>query len=125
MCAMHMLCKTGMVCLRVAVPDLFFDRICVRIIRTHMRRLLPAYLALALKQVLRICTIPLLPPLLSGGDMYSNSTYGSTIDPAKQWAVVINGFVIRVNNCPPPPLYTLYHEPIVGVIYHLFIQIIF
>ena len=69
MCAMHMLCKTGMVCLRVADPHPVFDRIGVRTIRTHMCRLLPADLALALKQVLSFCPIPFLPPLLSGGHM--------------------------------------------------------
>ena len=69
MCAMHMLCKTGTVCLKVADPHFIFGRICVRTIQTHMCRLLPADLALALKQVLSLCTIPLLPPLLSGGEM--------------------------------------------------------
>ena len=88
-----------------------------------MRRLLPAGLALALKQVLSLCPIPLLPPLLSGGDMLINSTSGRTINPSKQWVITINGFVIRVSNCPSPLLCTLYHEPIVGVIYHIFGQI--
>ena len=69
MCDMHMLCKTGTVCLRVADPHLIFDHIGVRKIRTHMRRLLPADLALALEQVLSFCTIPLLPRLLSWGHM--------------------------------------------------------
>ena len=67
MCAMHMLCKTGTVCLRVADPHFIFDQICVRTILTYMCCLLPSDLALALKQVLSICPIPLLLPLLSGG----------------------------------------------------------
>ena len=65
MCAIHMLCKTGTVFLRVADQHLIFDRICVRIILTHMHRLLTEDPAIALKQVLSICPIPLLPPLLS------------------------------------------------------------
>ena len=68
-CDMHMLCNTGMVCLRVADPHFIFDRICVRTIRIHMRRLLPVDLSLALKQVSSLCPIPILPPLLSGVDM--------------------------------------------------------
>ena len=124
MCAMHMLCKTGMVCLRVADPHFIFDCICLRTIRTHVHRLFPEDLALALKQVLSLCAIPILPPLLSGGDIKSNSTSGGTIDEFKQWFFVIDGFIIRVNNCPPPPLCTPHNEPIVGVIYHLFIKII-
>ena len=43
---------------------------------------------------------------------------------AKQWVVIIKGFVIRVNNGPFTPLCTPHHKPIVGVIYHLFIKII-
>ena len=49
MCAMHMLCKTGTVCFRVADPHFIFDCISVRTIRTNMCRLLLADLALALK----------------------------------------------------------------------------
>ena len=69
MCAMHILCKTGTVFLSVSDPHLIFDCIGVRTIRTHTCRLLPEYLALALKQVLSFCPIPFLPPLLSGGHM--------------------------------------------------------
>ena len=67
MCAMHTLCKTGTVCLRVEDPHFIFDRTCVFTIRTHMRRLLPEDLEIAMKKVLSLCTIPILPPLLSGG----------------------------------------------------------
>ena len=121
---MHMLCKLGTVFIRVADPHFIFDRIGVRTIRTHMCRLLTEDLALALKQVLSFCNISILPPLISGGHMYSNSTSGSTIDPAKQWVVIIKGFAIRANNSPTPPLYTLHYESIVCVIYHLFSKII-
>ena len=69
MCDMYMLCKTGTVCIRGADPHLIFYRISVCIIQTHMRYLLPEDLALALKQVLSFCTIPLLFSLLSGGEM--------------------------------------------------------
>ena len=69
MCAMHMLCKIGTVCLRVADPNFIFDRIGVRTIRTQMCRLLMADLALTLKQVLIFCPIPFLPPILSGDHM--------------------------------------------------------
>ena len=123
-CAMHMLYKTGTVCLRMADPHFIFDRIGVCTIQTHMCRLLPADLAPALKQVLSFFPIPFLPPFLSGGHMYSNYTYGSTIVPAKQGVVIIKGFIIRVNNIPPHPLCTPHHEPIVGVIYYLFSKII-
>ena len=64
MCDMHMLYKTGTVCLRVADPHFIFDRIGVRTIQIHMCSLLPEDLELALKQVLSF-----LPPLLSGGHM--------------------------------------------------------
>ena len=124
MCAIHILCKTGKVCIRVAQPYFIFDRNDVRKIRTHMCNFIPADLALSLKQVLSFCTIPLLPTLLSGVHIQSNSTSGSTIGPAKQWVVIIKGFVVRVNNSPPPPLCTLHNEPIVGIIYHFFIEII-
>ena len=40
MCAMHILCKIGTVCLRVVDPHFIFGRICVRTIRTHMNRFL-------------------------------------------------------------------------------------
>ena len=56
--------------------------------------------------------------------MLINSTSGSTIDTAKHGVVIIKTFVIRVNNIPPPPLCTPHHEPTVGVIYYLFIEII-
>ena len=69
MSAMHILRKTGTVYLRVADPRFIFDRISVRTIQTHMCRLLLAYLSLALKKILSLCNIPLLPPLLSEGDM--------------------------------------------------------
>ena len=69
MCDMHMLYKTGTVCLRVADPHFIFDRIGVRTIQTHMCRLLPEDLELTLKQVLSLCPIHFLPPLLSGGNM--------------------------------------------------------
>ena len=69
MCAMHILCKTGTVCLMVADPHFIFDCICVRTLRTHMRPLLWADLALALNQELSLFPIPLLPPLLSGDEM--------------------------------------------------------
>ena len=124
MCYMYMLCKTGTVCLWVADSHFIFDRIGVCTIRTHMCRLLPSELALALKQVLSFCPIPFLPPLLSGGQMLRNSTSVSTIDPSKHGVVIIKVLVIIVNNMPPPPLCTPHHEPIVGVIYHLFIDII-
>ena len=124
MCYVHMLCKTGTVCLMVVDPNLIFDHICVHTIRTHMRYLLPEDLALALDKVLNIFTIPPLPPLLSGGEMYRNSIFGSNIDTTKQWVVIIDGFVIRISNFPPPPHCNPYHEHIVGVIYHLFNQII-
>ena len=68
MCSMYILCKTETVCLRVSDPHFIFDCIGVRKIRTHMFYLLPAYLALALKQVLVFYPIPFLPLLLSGGD---------------------------------------------------------
>ena len=69
MSAIHILRKTGTVYLRMADPHFIFDRISIRTIRTHMCRLLPAYLSLALKQVLSFCTIPILIPLLSEGGM--------------------------------------------------------
>ena len=69
MCAMHMMCKIGTGCLSVADPHFIFDCIGVRTIRTHMCRLLPSDLAIALKQVLSLCSIPFLPLLLSGGHM--------------------------------------------------------
>ena len=120
MCAIHMLCKTGTVCLRVADPHFIFDRIGVCAIRTHMCRLLPEDLALVLKELLIFSPINFIPPLLSGCHMQINSTFGSIIDPDKQGVVIIRGFVIRVNNIPPPPLCTPHHEPIVGLIYNLF-----
>ena len=67
--AMPMMCKIGTVCLRLAYPHLILDRIGVRKIQTHICRLLLEDLALALKQVLSFCPIPLLPPLLGGGHM--------------------------------------------------------
>ena len=120
MCAIHMLWKTGTVCLRLVEPHFIFDRMDVRTIRTYMCNLLTEDLALALKQVLSLCPIPLLPLLLIGGCMYRNSTSGRTINLAKQWVFIIKCFVIRVNNSTPPPLCTPHHEPILGVIYHLF-----
>ena len=89
-----------------------------------MRLLILADLELALNQVLSLYLIPILPTIISGGDMWSNSTPGSTIDPSKQWVVIIDRFVNRVGDCPPPPLCTPYHEPILGVIYHLLSHII-
>ena len=89
MCAMHILCKTGTVCLRVVDPHFIFGRICVRTIRTHMNRFLTEDRTITLKKVLSFYPIPLLPPLLSGGEMYINYTSGSIIEPAKQWVVVI------------------------------------
>ena len=68
-CDMHMLCKTGSVCLRVVDPHLIFDRICVRTNETQTLSLLTEDLALALKKLLSLCPIPLLPTLLSGGHM--------------------------------------------------------
>ena len=121
---MHMLCKTGTVCLRVADSHFISDRICVRTLLTHMHCLLPEDLALDLNQVFIFCPVSLLPSLLSGGDMQSNSTPGSTIGPAKQWVLVIGVIIIIANNCPPPHLCTMYHEPIVCVIYNIFSQII-
>ena len=67
MCAMHRMCKTGTVCLRVADPHLLFDHIYVCTIRTHMRNLLLEDLALTLKQVSSFCPIPILPPIFSEG----------------------------------------------------------
>ena len=124
MCDMQILCKTGTVCLRVADPHFIFDRIGVRTIQTYMCRLLLSDLVVALKQVLSFFPIPFLPTLLSGGLMLRKCTSGSTIDQAKQGVVVIKGFIIRVNNIPPPPLCILHHEPILGFIYHLFSEII-
>ena len=69
MCAIHIMCKTVTVCLRVADPHLFSDRICVRTIQTQTSRLLPEDLTLALKQVLSLCPISTLPTFISGGDM--------------------------------------------------------
>ena len=69
MCAMHMMFKTGMVFIRLAEPNFIFYRICVRSLRTQIRRLIPEDLALPLNQVLSLCSVPLLPPILSGGDM--------------------------------------------------------
>ena len=69
MCAMNMLCKTGTAFPWVAYPHLVFELIGVRTIRTHMCRLLPEDLALALKQVLSLYSIPILLTLLSGGHM--------------------------------------------------------
>ena len=69
MCDMHILYKTGTVCIRVAESHFIFDRIGVCTIRTHMRILLPADFSINLKKVLTLCPIPLLPPLLSGGHM--------------------------------------------------------
>ena len=69
MCAMYMLCKTGMVCLGVADPHFISDCICVNTFRSHMRHILPENLALYLKKLLILCPIPLIHPLLSGDDM--------------------------------------------------------
>ena len=69
MCAMHMLCKTGMVFIRVADPHFIFDRMGVCKIQTQMCHIILADLALSLKQLLSFCTIPLLPPLLIGVHM--------------------------------------------------------
>ena len=69
MCAMHMLCKTGRVCLGVVDPHFVFDHICVLTIRIHMCCLIPEDLSLELKQVSSLCTIPLIPTNISGGDM--------------------------------------------------------
>ena len=121
---MHMLQKIGTVCIKVTDPHSNFDCICIRTLRTNTPRLLTADLAPALKQVQSLCIIPIILTLLSGGEIQSNSTYGSTIDPSKQWVIVINVIIIRVNNFPPPPLCTTYHERIVCVIYHLFRKII-
>ena len=124
MFAMHMLCKTGTVSLRVADPHFIFDRIVVRTILTHMCCILLVDLALVLKQVFSFYPITFLPPLLSGGHMYRNYTSGITIDPDKQGVVIIKVFFVRVKNVPPPPLCNPHHEPIVCVIYHLFRNII-
>ena len=86
--------------------------------------LLLSYLALALKKVLIFYHLPLLLPILIGGHMYINYTSWGTIDQSKQWVVIIKLFIIIVNNNPPPPICTPYHEPIVGVIYHISIEII-
>ena len=69
MCAIHMLCKKGTVCLRVSDSHFVFGRIGVRTIRTHMCHLLPADLALVLKQLLSFCLIPILPHIFGGGHM--------------------------------------------------------
>ena len=124
MCAMYMLFKIGTVCLRVVDPHFIFDRIGVRTIRPHMCLILPEDIVLALKQVLSFYTIPFITTLLIWGHMQINYTSGSTIDLEKQGVVIIKGFVIIVKNILPPPLCTLHHEPIVGVIYHLFSKII-
>ena len=69
MCAMYMMCKTGTVCIRVADPHFIFELIGVFTIQKHMCCLLLEYLVIDLKQVLNLCPIPLLPHLLSGGEM--------------------------------------------------------
>ena len=102
---MHMLCKTGTVFLRVEDPYFIFDLIYVYTLQTHMLLLIPEDLVLALNKVFSLCNIPMIPPIFSGGSMYSNSTYGITIDLSKQWVIVINVIVLRVRKCPPPPLY--------------------
>ena len=58
-----------MVCIKVVDQHFIFDHIYVHTIRTHVRRLLPEDLELALKQVLSFCPVPILPSLLSGGNM--------------------------------------------------------
>ena len=55
---MHMLCKTGTVCLRTVDLNLIFDRIYVRKIRTYMCRIFLEDLALALKKILSLFTTP-------------------------------------------------------------------
>ena len=124
MCAMHMLCKTVTVFFRLSDPRLIFDPVGVRKIQTHMSHFFLEDLALALNQVLSFFPIPFLTLLLWGGHMQIYSTYRSTIDPSKQGVVVIKSFVIRFKSIHPPPLCTLHHEPIVGVIYHIFSEII-
>ena len=69
MCDIHMLFKTGNVCLRVADSHFISDHICVHKLQTHMHCLLPEDLAFALKKVFGIFSIPLLPLLLSESDM--------------------------------------------------------
>ena len=69
MCAMYMMCKTVTLCLRLADPHFSFYLIGVCTIRTHVCRLLPEDLTLALKQVLSLFPIPFLPCLLSWGHM--------------------------------------------------------
>ena len=69
MSAMKMLCKTVMVFLRVTESNLIFDRICVYTIRTHKCRILPADLAISLKQVLLFLTIPIIHPIRGVGYM--------------------------------------------------------
>ena len=69
MCAIHTLCKTGTVCLRVVVLNFISDLICVHTFLTHVCRLFPEDLALALKQVLSLFPVPLLHPILCGGYM--------------------------------------------------------
>ena len=59
-----MLCKTGTVCIRVADPHFNLDHIYARTILTHVCLLLLAYLSLALNQLLSLCPIPLITPLL-------------------------------------------------------------
>ena len=66
MCDMHMLYKTGTVCLRVSDPYFISDRIYFCTVRTHLCRVLMAELVLILNQVLSLCPIP---PLLRGGYM--------------------------------------------------------
>ena len=121
---MHMLCKTEIVFLWVSDQHFIFYRIGVCTTQTHMFRLLPSDLAISLKQILSIFPIPLLSPLLSENDMQINSTSGKTNNPTKQWVLVIDIIVIRVKNCPFPPLCIPYNEHIVCVIYNRFSQII-
>ena len=69
MCAMHMMCKIGTVCIRVSYTYFIFDRIFVSTIPTHMCRILPEDLALALKQLFSFFPVPFLPTLLSWDHM--------------------------------------------------------
>ena len=69
MCDMYMLFKSGTVCLRVADPHFVSNLTSIRTFQSHLLCLLPEDIALALKKVLSICPIPLLPAIISGGDM--------------------------------------------------------
>ena len=68
-CAMHVLYKTGIFCLRVADPDFIYDPICVCTIRTHMCLILPGDLSLFLESSIESLSHTYFSTIISGGDM--------------------------------------------------------